>query len=98
MSLQPPKSLDEAYEQRAIAQGLEFTPVFGEPPPLKDNPRPDVWGLVIQDMVDRNEFGKKKYGIGLKGFNGRDPLKDAYEEALDLCVYLKQAIYERGIQ
>ena len=28
-------------------------------------------------------------------FNGRDALVDAFQEALDLCVYLRQAIYER---
>jgi len=27
--------------------------------------------------------------------NGRDALRDAYEEALDLCQYLRQALYER---
>ena len=31
----------------------------------------------------------------LQAFNGRDSLKDAYEEALDLCVYLRTAIYEK---
>ena len=31
----------------------------------------------------------------LQAFNGRDALRDAYEEALDLCQYLRQALYER---
>jgi len=30
-------------------------------------------------------------------FNGRDALKDAYEEALDLAMYLKQAMIERDL-
>lgn len=51
--------------------------------------------LVKQDMLKRNAFGIEKYGTPLQGFNGRDALKDAYEEALDLCVYLRTAIYER---
>lgn len=59
------------------------------------NDLPAVWELVIQDMKERNEFGLKKYGTKLQPFNGRDPLVDAYQEALDLCVYLRQAIYER---
>ena len=46
-------------------------------------------------MNSRLEFGTKKYGTGLQPFNGRDALKDAYEEALDLCNYLRQALYER---
>lgn len=31
----------------------------------------------------------------LQAHNGRDPLVDAYQEALDLVVYLRQAIEER---
>lgn len=55
----------------------------------------DIWPIVIEDMRARNEFGTKKYGVPLRPFNGRDVLKDAYEEALDLAVYLRQAMYER---
>jgi hypothetical protein len=65
--------------------------------PKKENANPEVWNLVIQDMNARNEFGRSKYGVGLKPFNGRDTLLDAYEEALDLCVYLRTAIYERDV-
>lgn len=54
-----------------------------------------VWNEVILDMYSRNQFGISKYGIPLQAHNGRDALKDAYEEALDLCVYLKTAIIER---
>lgn len=67
---------------------------FGEPSPIPNELEP-VWYLVIKDMNLRNEFGRKKYGTPLQPFNGRDVLKDAYEEALDLVVYLRQAIYER---
>jgi len=59
------------------------------------NEGPEVWALVQKDMEARNEFGKMKYGTPLQPNNGRDVLQDAYEEALDLCVYLRQAIYER---
>lgn len=62
--------------------------------PVK-NEGPEVWALVQEDMQERNEFGKRKYGTALQPDNGRDALKDAYEEALDLTVYLRQAIYER---
>lgn len=54
-----------------------------------------MWQLVKKDMLRRNAFGIAKYGKPLQANNGRDALKDAYEEALDLCVYLRQAIYER---
>lgn len=52
--------------------------------------------LIALDMKDRDDFGRKKYGTPLQPFNGRDALTDAYQEALDLCVYLRQAIAERG--
>lgn len=51
--------------------------------------------LVIEDMAKRKEFGLAKYGTLLQAGNGRDALMDAYEEVLDLAVYLRQAIEER---
>src|SRR3990167_6008263 len=56
------------------------------------NENPAVWPLVIRDMVDRDEGGRAKYGTPLQPFNRRDALVDAYQEALDLAVYLRQAI------
>lgn len=58
----------------------------------------DMWLLVIKDMEDRRVHGIEKYGLPVQPFNGRDPLVDAYQEALDLCVYLKQAIEERRVK
>lgn len=46
-------------------------------------------------MQKRDEMGLRKYGTRLQAGNGRDALKDAYEEALDLAVYLRQVIAER---
>lgn len=66
-----------------------------QPHPYLNNPHPDVWEIVIKDMSSRNNFGKEKYGVGLKPHSGRDPLMDAYEEMLDLIVYLRTYIYER---
>lgn len=51
--------------------------------------------LVIADLEDRAAAGIMTYGTLLRPFNGRDALKDAYEEALDLAMYLKQAMIER---
>ena len=64
----------------------------------QEPPRPstgDVWLLVLKDMEDRRVHGIEKYGVPVQPHNGRDPLVDAYQEALDLCVYLRQAIEER---
>jgi hypothetical protein len=65
-----------------------------QPPPQK-NTEVAVWNIVIADMVRRDQQGREKYGTPLQPHNGRDALVDAYEEALDLCVYMRQAIYER---
>lgn len=67
--------------------------LFGEPPPTPNNTTP-IWELVMKDMHNRNEFGKSKYGTPLQAHNGRNALKDAYEEVLDLAVYLKQKLVE----
>ncbi len=58
----------------------------------------EITPLVIADMEARREFGTAKYGEGLTAFNGRDALQDAYQEALDLVVYLRQMIEERDAQ
>lgn len=50
--------------------------------------------LVMKDILDRMDKGMKTYGTHLKTNNGRDALWDAYEEALDLCMYLRQKIEE----
>jgi len=66
-----------------------------QPPPIANN-HPHIADLVIQDMANRKQLGIERYGTALQPFNGRDALVDAYEEALDLCVYLRQAIEERN--
>lgn len=50
---------------------------------------------VITDIFDRAAMGQEKYGTLLMTHNGRDPLWDAYQEAIDLVMYLRQAIMER---
>lgn len=60
----------------------------------KTNDEPAVWDLVMEDMKERDEIGFKKYNTRLQPHNGRDALVDAYQEALDLAVYLRQKIYE----
>lgn len=64
-------------------------------PAPKPNDKPAVWSMVMRDMVDRDIFGAEKYHTRLQPGNGRDFLVDAYQEALDLVVYLRGAIYER---
>lgn len=56
---------------------------------------PEVLWMVVADLEARIEVGVETYGQPLRPFNGRDPLLDAYHEALDLSLYLRQALYER---
>lgn len=55
----------------------------------------DIWLLVLQDMEARRQMGITKYGMPVQVNSGRDRLVDAYQEALDLCVYLRAEIEER---
>lgn len=59
------------------------------------NDGPAVWPLVVADMQARDQLGRERYGVPLQPNNGRDALRDAYEESLDLVAYLRQAIHER---
>lgn len=65
-----------------------------QPQPVFDT-GPRVVDMVLADLSARAAVGQEKYGTPLQPFNGRDALMDAYQEALDLCQYLRQAIYER---
>jgi hypothetical protein len=58
----------------------------------------DVCTLVKQDLEDRITLGEKRYGERLKTFNGRDAVTDAYQEVLDLSVYLRQYIEEQRVK
>lgn len=50
---------------------------------------PLVDRLLAADMLARDEAGREKYGVPLTWDCGRDLLVDAYQEALDLVVYLR---------
>lgn len=63
--------------------------------PLPTVGQQNVSDAVKADLDKRIELGIQRYGRPLQTFNGRDALQDAYEEALDLVHYLKQAILER---
>lgn len=66
-----------------------------QPPPAHRPGRPYVVDLVVADLRERAQAGERKYGTKLQALNGRDALIDAYQEALDLAMYLRQAIDER---
>lgn len=68
--------------------------------PLAPQPAPqsvsqvEIGQLVLQDVQTRIAQGIARYGVPLRPFNGRDALLDAYQEAMDLLFYLRQAIEE----
>lgn len=61
--------------------------------PRKDN-AVRIFDLVHQDLRDREAIGIATYGDTLRPNNGRKALQDAYEEVLDLALYLRQKLYE----
>lgn len=73
---------------------MNVKPNRAEPRPITNESRP-IWELVVGDMKERDRIGRNKYGTPLQAHNGRDALVDAYQEALDLAVYLRQLIEER---
>lgn len=83
-----------------------FGGIIGQSLPLKEDaatakqPAPKgsgnpILGMVLADLTNRALEGKEKYGEPLLAHNGRNPLWDAYQEALDLAMYLRQAIEEQ---
>ena len=67
----------------------------GDQPLPVPNGLPDVQSMVMADISARREVGIGRYGTALQPHNGRDALRDAYEETLDLACYLRQVIAER---
>ena len=59
------------------------------------NDQPYVHDAMIADIESRKALGTRRYGTPLQPHNGRNALLDAYEESLDLAVYLKQALMEK---
>lgn len=68
-----------------------------QPLPTTNPQSKDVCELVKADLEARIQKGAKQYGQRLHTFNGRDSLLDAYQEILDLAVYLRQAIEEADV-
>ena len=67
----------------------------GTQQPPTPTAEPHVHDLVAADLAGRKALGISKYGVALQAGNGRDHLRDAYEEALDLACYLRAEIESR---
>lgn len=53
-----------------------------------------VFEELIKDIQARNEKGRETYGVEMNPFDGRNSLRDAYEEILDCAAYLKKCLME----
>ncbi len=69
--------------------------VKDQPPPVP-NEGPAIVDLVMEDLQERKRIGIQRYGTPLQAHNGRNALVDAYQEALDLVIYLRQHLVERN--
>lgn len=68
----------------------------GDQPLPVINDAPDIQTQVVADIADRRQVGISRYGTALQPHNGRDALRDLYEELLDAVMYVKQVMVERG--
>lgn len=68
--------------------------VTDHPNPTHQPGVPSIQSAVRQDLKDREHLGVERYGTPLQPHNGRNALRDAYEECLDLACYLKQVLIE----
>ena len=67
--------------------GTQGAPTNGWSDPIHD--------LVVADVKARKALGVRKYGRALQAGNGRDHLKDLYEELLDAACYVRAELEER---
>ena len=57
-----------------------------------------ITDLVVEDIRERAEMGRKKYGRALLPNDGRDSMRDLYEELLDAVQYLRKEMEEKRIK
>jgi hypothetical protein len=74
---------------------VDSADLLTEQPMPTQNDQPSVQHMVIADIQARMQVGLERYGTLLKPGNGRDALRDLYEELLDGAMYARQAIEER---
>src|SRR5439155_15205134 len=77
------------------SRDMDTTPEHVEQPMPVPNDQPSIQSLVRADLELREQVGIARYGTSLQPFNGRDAVRDAYEEAMDLTLYLRQVMEER---
>lgn len=85
-----PKGRPMNDQQRPEREGRE-----GDTQPMPvGTDGPIMHEVVIEALAQRLEVGIRRYGQPLQAFNGRNAAQDAFEEVLDLSVYLAQVMIE----
>lgn len=84
-----PRSLGEYRHQQK-----QFRQRPGDQP-LPTEGQENVQDTLIGLIEERRDLGKQRYGRPLQTFNGRNAVRDALEEALDLATYLMQVEMEK---
>lgn len=87
-------SFTDKYEKKEDCKYWREIEVAATPEPMPTGEGERVIDRVVLDLKARDIVGKIKYGTSLKTNNGRNSLMDAYQEALDMCMYLKQRLME----
>lgn len=97
---QPPHGEEFRQGREGDSQPM---PAENDRPPIHNSAMADLdhYGLaeakmVKIDLLARQQVGIRRYGTPLQAFNGRDPLRDWYDEILDGIVYARQALEEMG--
>jgi hypothetical protein len=81
-AVQPPDGVQSVPEPTKQREG-------DQPLPHHDQDRSmSIQDVVIQEIEKRKGVGLERYGTLLYAFNGRDSVRDAQEEVLDLAMYL----------
>ncbi|MFH8483150.1 hypothetical protein [Streptomyces sp. NPDC018055] len=91
--------LDSALTPPADEQDRPLVETLRERPgdqPLPTAGQESVQDALIKHIEKRRELGIQRYGTPLQTFNGRNAVRDALEEALDLATYLMQVEMEQA--
>lgn len=69
-----------------------------QPMPTPGRGETSVQALVRADLVAREAVGIERYGRALQPYNGRNALRDLYEEQLDGACYTRQLLAEQELE
>lgn len=86
----PERLLERSRERRAGLKQRE-----GDQPLPQLNTEPYVADQLKEYIERRKQIGMERYGTPLQPHNGRDGLRDLFEELVDATTYCAQLLLER---